>query len=183
MQVVNDRKKELRSEMLAKRKLISAERRKAAEAAALEYLNGIVSDKDLILSYASFNDELETVCFNDRLASLKKLVLSYVSGQNLRFFRVDNCVKELSKSKWGILEPDPQQCEEIKYDQLSAVIVPGVAFSADGHRLGYGKGYYDRFLSLLPGHVATIGLGFREQLLDCLPIEPHDRTLSTLALL
>ncbi len=60
---------------------------------------------------------------------------------------------------------------------IDLVFVPGLAFTSGGRRLGQGAGFYDRFLALLrPGSV-TIGVGFTEQLVDDLPIEPHDRTL------
>ena len=55
---------------------------------------------------------------------------------------------------------------------IDLVIVPGVAFTADGRRLGHGKGYYDRFLVGTTAH--TVGACFAEQLVDELPVEPHD---------
>ena len=61
---------------------------------------------------------------------------------------------------------------------IDIVIVPGLAFTRDGRRLGQGGGFYDRFLAQLPADCTTIGVGFAEQLLDDLPVEPHDRILS-----
>ena len=60
---------------------------------------------------------------------------------------------------------------------IDLIIVPGVAFTAGGERLGHGKAYYDRFLATTPA--ATIGVCFHEQMLDELPTEPHDRRLLT----
>ena len=54
------------------------------------------------------------------------------------------------------------------------MVVPGLAFTLDGRRLGYGGGYYDRFLAALPASATTVGLCFREQLVDDLPLDPHD---------
>ncbi len=54
------------------------------------------------------------------------------------------------------------------------VIVPGLAFTADGGRLGQGGGWYDRFLSRIRPDCTTVGVCFVEQLLDALPTEPHD---------
>ena len=62
--------------------------------------------------------------------------------------------------------PDPAR--------VDVVVVPGLAFTADGHRLGQGGGWYDRFLVRLPERVLTVGVGFAEQLVDALPVEPHD---------
>ncbi|MCL2024992.1 MAG: 5-formyltetrahydrofolate cyclo-ligase [Coriobacteriia bacterium] len=66
----------------------------------------------------------------------------------------------------------------IDVDELDVVLVPGVAFSTQGDRLGYGKGFYDRFLTTLPPHVVTIGLTYDETLFDELPTEPHDRRVA-----
>ncbi|HEY4331154.1 MAG TPA: 5-formyltetrahydrofolate cyclo-ligase [Ilumatobacteraceae bacterium] len=57
---------------------------------------------------------------------------------------------------------------------LDVVIVPGLAFATDGHRLGQGGGYYDRFLPRLRRACLTIGVCFREQLVDAVPVEDHD---------
>jgi 5-formyltetrahydrofolate cyclo-ligase len=57
---------------------------------------------------------------------------------------------------------------------LDVVLVPGLAFTADGRRLGQGGGHYDRFLARLSPRCVTIGICFHEQLVDDLPIEPHD---------
>ena len=57
---------------------------------------------------------------------------------------------------------------------LDVVLVPGLAFTADGARLGQGGGHFDRFLPRLRPDCLTIGVGYREQLVDDLPTEPHD---------
>lgn len=62
--------------------------------------------------------------------------------------------------------PDPEG--------VDVVIVPGTAFTPDGHRLGQGGGWYDRFLVRLPATTPTIGVGFAPQLVDEVPVEDHD---------
>ena len=57
---------------------------------------------------------------------------------------------------------------------LGVVVVPGLAFTADGHRLGQGGGHFDRFLPRLSPGCLRIGVGFGEQVVDVLPLEPHD---------
>jgi 5-formyltetrahydrofolate cyclo-ligase len=59
--------------------------------------------------------------------------------------------------------------------RIDLVIVPGVAFTAEGERLGRGRGHYDRFLASQATHAATIGLCFANRLLPALPTELHDR--------
>jgi len=64
--------------------------------------------------------------------------------------------------------------DEVDSSWPDVVIVPGVAFTVDGDRLGQGGGWYDRFLAELAPEVTTIGVGFELQLLERLPVEPHD---------
>jgi 5-formyltetrahydrofolate cyclo-ligase len=60
---------------------------------------------------------------------------------------------------------------------LDVVVVPGLAFTVDGHRLGQGGGHFDRFLTRLSPACSRIGVAFREQLVDAVPLEPHDVVL------
>jgi 5-formyltetrahydrofolate cyclo-ligase len=62
-------------------------------------------------------------------------------------------------------------------DRVGLIVVPGLAFTAAGDRLGRGGGYYDRLLSQLPVGAVRVGVGFACQLLDALPTEPHDQKL------
>jgi len=75
---------------------------------------------------------------------------------------------------YGIPVPSPGSAEVPPAD-LDCVLVPGVAFDADGFRLGYGGGYYDRFLAGLRGRVLVIGLAYGWQVVPRLVREPHDR--------
>lgn len=74
--------------------------------------------------------------------------------------------------RYGMLEPDPG-LPELAPEQASLILVPGLAFTSAGHRLGYGAGYYDRLLSL-PGHAPSLGPCYQALLLDSLPHEAHD---------
>lgn len=78
----------------------------------------------------------------------------------------------LAPGPFGVPAP---QGERVELAELDLVIVPGLAFTSDGRRLGRGGGHYDRLLAALPGSCHTIGVCFVEQLVDELPIEPHDR--------
>ena len=72
----------------------------------------------------------------------------------------------------NLLEPIEDQTEMINPNAIDLLIVPGLGFSEDGYRLGVGGGYYDRFLEFYQGH--TISIAFQEQILNHIPIEPHD---------
>lgn len=73
----------------------------------------------------------------------------------------------------GLWEPIPGVTKEVKPDEIDLLIVPGLAFSRTGYRLGFGGGYYDRYLKSYRGH--TVSLAFHMQLLERIPVEEHDR--------
>ncbi|MFY0545922.1 5-formyltetrahydrofolate cyclo-ligase [Brevibacillus sp. H7] len=87
----------------------------------------------------------------------------------------------LRQGAYGIFEPDPSIAEQADLARLEAVIVPGVAFDRRGGRLGYGAGYYDRFLSLLSKKPLLIGCAFSCQLEEHIPMEPHDFRMDYIA--
>lgn len=78
---------------------------------------------------------------------------------------------DLQKGAFGIMEPIGAVFTD--YATIDVAVVPGMAFDRDGHRLGRGKGYYDRFLARIP-HVYKIGLCFAWQLVDCVPTDAND---------
>jgi len=84
----------------------------------------------------------------------------------------------LRPGTWGLLEPAAAPHPRPPVDLL---LVPGLAFAADGHRLGYGKGFYDGTLAALPGTVVTLGAGFELQRCGRLPCGPGDRPVQGLA--
>jgi 5-formyltetrahydrofolate cyclo-ligase len=82
---------------------------------------------------------------------------------------------DLQTGKFGIREPR-ESCPIIPLNRLDLVLVPGVAFDLNGHRLGRGKGYYDRLLANIAG--STCGVAFDQQIVSQVPSEPHDVRLS-----
>ena len=86
-------------------------------------------------------------------------------------------MEELVRGHYGIMEPDTNRCAPAG-EEFSLCLVPGVGFDLSGHRLGYGKGYYDRFLKGFSGCAA--GLAYSCCLCPELPAEDHDRTVPLL---
>lgn len=82
------------------------------------------------------------------------------------------CLDELANGRFGILEPRSECQRPTVPDPDAVVIVPGIGFTREGHRIGYGGGYYDRFLAGHPG--PKIALAFDLQMLDSFRPEPHD---------
>lgn len=81
--------------------------------------------------------------------------------------------KDLTKGTYGIDEP-PVGAPLIEGATLDLVLVPGLGFDTCGHRIGYGKGYYDRYLADLPRRIVTVGLTYDETFFTFIPYEAHD---------
>jgi 5-formyltetrahydrofolate cyclo-ligase len=89
----------------------------------------------------------------------------------LDFYYIES-FDELEKVYFGLFEPDPSKTMLSKKEEIALVIVPGLAFMRNGYRLGFGGGYYDRFLENFEG--STVALAFREQIVEEVPIESYD---------
>jgi 5-formyltetrahydrofolate cyclo-ligase len=113
----------------------------------------------------------------DRVFCFPKVEGNGIAEERLTFYRVDSA-GELLLSRWGLHEPPSDSTRRVDPLQIELVIVPGVAFTAAGDRLGRGRGHYDRFLAQLSPGATAIGLCFCDRLLESIPMEPHDRRLS-----
>ncbi|MCI0382168.1 MAG: 5-formyltetrahydrofolate cyclo-ligase [Chlamydiae bacterium] len=157
---------------------LSRERKRLASESALASLKQKLSYPKFILSFASMPDEIDLWHFNRELANENKLVLLKVYGNQIRLYLVKDLTR-LKLSKFKILEPE----DEIDFDpnKIETALIPGIGFDKHHHRLGFGKGHYDRFLSNFP-NLWTIGIGFKEQYVECLPTEAHDIQLKEVLL-
>lgn len=131
----------------------------------------------VILVYASLPDEVGTFDFMQRWVKKKQLLLPVVKGDVLEL-RMCMHLNSLQSGVLKILEPLNEPLFT-QYETIDLAIIPGVAFTLDGKRLGRGKGYYDRLLSnpAFRG-VYKIGLAFPCQLVADLPVDPHDANLN-----
>lgn len=87
---------------------------------------------------------------------------------------------ELRPGPYGIPEPSPAS-PALPARAIDVVLIPGLAFDRRGYRLGYGGGYYDRFLPHLRPGALKVGLTYAELLWDALPVEPHDQAVDWVA--
>lgn len=88
-------------------------------------------------------------------------------------FRDLDRFSDLESVYYGLWEPIEAKTEEVSGEKIDTLIVPGVAYMKNGYRLGFGGGYYDRFLESYKGN--TISLAFAFQVIKSLPVEEHDR--------
>lgn len=126
----------------------------------------------LVLGYAASAEELDPATALDALrARGVRVLLPRISGPES--LTLHECAHdELEPGPYGISQPCAS-APALGSGHVSVVIVPGVAFDAHGHRLGYGGGYYDRLLANM--RAATfVGLAFDGQLAEKIPAEPHD---------
>lgn len=106
----------------------------------------------------------------EELSAKMLVLLPKVEGEIMNFYYYDK--GNVAPGAFGIMEP---QCgEAVLPYEIDAVVVPGVAFTKDGARMGRGKGYYDKYLSQKDFRGVKIGVCYAEQILDELPVEPHD---------
>lgn len=176
-------KPSLRKFWLAKRRAITQERRIEASDGLLKSIAPYLEGSGLVLSYASIESELDTSSVNKHLQLQKRLVLPRVTGSSLRLYRVDNCDEQLIPNSWSIQEPSPDLCTEVTLNQISIALIPAVAFDLNNHRIGYGKGHYDRLLANPHATFPKIGIGFFEQFSETpFPAEEHDVVLTRILL-
>lgn len=164
----------LRDALLAQRQQLSAQERSALNRAAQHALvaSTLFKQATCIALYSPTRGEVETeVLFSAARKARKRVCYPRVEGERMQFVEVDD-LDALSKGAFGLLEPQGGSAASVA--GLDLMIVPGVAFDRTGHRLGYGKGFYDRELHAAGFSGVLIGLCFDFQLLDRLPAEPHD---------
>ncbi len=148
---VRDQKNALRTVMREKRRALSLEKRKELDLEICKKLLSLTAYRyaDTVLSYSPLSGEVDITEFNRAvLESGKRLALPRcIHGQPIMNFHYVNSLEELAEGSWSIKEPSADS-EMWREGNGSAVcIIPGMSFDLDGYRLGYGKGYYDRFLS------------------------------------
>jgi 5-formyltetrahydrofolate cyclo-ligase len=175
-----------RSILKKKRSALSPERRQKAYADLNLNLLPVLKKHQKVLSFDSLPDEIDTTWINHVLAKEGKLYLPKVQQDSLLQIYQVHSSNKLVRSPWGVLEPNPSQCAITDIKEIDCILVPGLGFDKEHHRIGYGKGCYDRLLahcfkrSFSP---TIIGIGFKEQFCEHdLPHEAHDIPLDDLKL-
>ncbi len=124
-----------------------------------------------VYGYLSYNQEVRTIpILEQTLRDGKQIAVPKVFGKEMKFLRMEN----LSLVKTGYAGiPEPIADGPVACDPSALVLMPGLAFDFQGHRIGYGGGFYDRFLAAEPNH-PTVALCYEFQLLPALETDPYD---------
>lgn len=173
-------KSQIRSRILKIRNALTEEER---DRAALLLTERILSHRwyhlsDSILCYADYGSEISTKeLIREALTAGKKVFLPKVVGENMIFYRISE-PSELVQGYKGIPEPKgdtESYCREKEEAEKTLLLMPGVAFDRYRNRIGYGKGFYDRFLADNPElQLRSIAVGYQCQLLEEFPAEETD---------
>ena len=155
-------------------RLRTPERRAHDAAGIVERLKPLVGARATVMGYWALPSEPD---LKSALAEWSeqgcRVCLPRVLGAELTAVQVKS-FDHLNRSELGVHEPDPAHGTPLDPGEIDVVLVPGVAFSRDGGRLGRGAGYYDRFLARLNPTALKLGVAFSCQLFDTVPLEPHD---------
>lgn len=164
--------------------------RKKKDKDFIKHNSDIITDKLLnldciknaknIMLYLDFNNEVSTDSLIKKLLDLGKIVSSPITLKEERKLipsQITDLKNGIQYGAYNIREPKSECSPAINIKDLDVVIVPAVAYDKNCYRLGYGGGFYDRFLENLRKDAVTIGIAFDLQIFDEVPKEPHDAQL------
>lgn len=180
-------KNTLRAQLKDIRNNIPEEERTAQSKVIMETLRGteMYQNARFILCYVSYGTEVDTHDFiQQAIKDQKKVyvpkVMETLNGRRMEFFRCED-LANLTRGSMGILEPEADYAALFPYEihlsldraEECLVIVPGLGFDEHLNRIGYGGGYYDRFLSKCRKQF-SIGVAFKEQIQESIPMTDSD---------
>lgn len=173
MNIENMDKKALRAYIRQLKKEISAEQILAASKKLTEQFlaHPLYQKTKTVYGYLPYNQEVRTwALLEQALKDGKQVAVPKVYGEEMRFILISD-LSRVAPGYAGI--PEPVDDGPVANDPEGLVLMPGMVFDKDGHRIGYGGGFYDRFLAQEPQH-PTIALCYEFQLLERIPTEEFD---------
>ncbi len=166
-------KKELRRTIRERKRAMTEEEivSRSQKLAELFYASEAYKNAKTIYGYLPYNQEVRTVPMLERaLQDGKRVAVPKCYGDEMKFIFMD----DLSKVEKGYANiPEPIADEPVADDETALVLMPGLAFDPQGHRCGYGGGFYDKFLASEPEH-PTLALCYDFQVLPHLETEKFD---------
>ena len=182
------RKTQIREAVRGKRRLLSPGTvKRSGDELTVQFLNSkdtqlrsLISSAECVALYKAVNGELPCDGIADFYLSHGRTVCyPKVKGDMIEFYEINNTAKDFTEGAYGIPEPK-SGCRRVAASEIDLMIVPGVAFSEDGKRLGQGGGFYDRWFDAADksGRLPfTIGICYDFQVYSALPVQRHDRTV------
>lgn len=172
-------KKEIRKTVLENRKNMPASDvdQKSDKITDLLAESEFYKNASMIMAYIDFRNEVKTEkLIKQAIADGKRVVIpiSVVETRQLILSEIIDFDNELSPGAYGILEPKPEFIREVDPLLVDLVLVPGVAFDRRGFRIGYGAGYYDRFLERVRKETNKVALAFDLQMVEKAYEDAHD---------
>lgn len=135
-----------------------------------------VKKASVVMGYLSFGSEVRTDSFlQEMFKSGKEIVVPavYPDTKKIKAYPINNLDKDLTRGHYGIREPVNRRYPA-GLGKIDLVLVPGVAFDLSGNRIGYGAGYYDRFLAGADPGLSKVSVCFECQLRESIPVDDHD---------
>lgn len=169
-------KDELRRLFLEKRQQLTPEKHQELSLAIQERIikAGMLPKTGAIALYSAVKNEVQTGRLFQKALEMGLHVYFPRVEQGIRFYEV-NGPDDLKRGSWNIFEPGPE-CEELPTERkLDVIFLPGIAFSRHGYRVGYGRGFYDRYLELNRGGVISVGLAYEFQMVEDFAADPTDQ--------
>jgi len=145
----------------------------------------VVTGADHLFVYVHFRSEVQTMDLINQLIASGKTVsvpVTLLEESRLLAVQLTDPASQLAPGCYGIPEPTPARIAEAAVDPatIDTVLIPGSVFDPAGGRLGYGGGFYDRFLTEAAPLAARVGLAFELQLVEQVPMESHDQYMDIL---
>lgn len=167
------KKRELRNMIRAQKRAMTEENiaEKSRILGALFANTDVYKAADTIYGYLPYNQEVRTVpMLEQALRDGKRVAVPKIYGDEMKFIYLDD-LRHVERGYSGI--PEPIEDGPVADDPHALVLMPGLAFDRQGHRIGYGGGFYDKFLALEPEH-PTVALCYDFQVLEQLDTEEFD---------
>ena len=175
MEDIEIKKEKLRKEYKSIRSNVNNKIEKSRDITNKLVRNENFEKAKVLAIYKSFGTEVDTAeLINYSINIGKTVVLPKVEGDELKFYKVNSINENFIKSSFGVEEPLGNESNFVDKTCIDLVIVPGLCFDREKNRLGFGRGYYDRYLK--NEDLKTIGICFDEQILEkeILPITEDD---------
>lgn len=185
--MMEELKKHLRQEMKAKRGQLSGYQVLRGELLAVKALRSLPEYNKIntLLVYMNIGHEVSTqAVVNQALRDGKTIGIPKVIGEGrMEFYEYSK--NRLRRGKYGIIEPDITDIKPLTYnaENQAFIIVPGLAFDKRNNRLGYGGGYYDRFMAKNKDYLYAVGLCYDFQIVPDVPIGHYDVPLDQLVMI